>query len=202
MNRIRIGLVLASALCAATASISAQAPRAATPPTDAGVQRVTSLVQELKARKTQKNLPSKTYVVSESDLNAYLAAQLKERKRRDLQSMVVRLGKGTFTAFVTVDLNQVDASGASTAMSLLRRLLGGRQSLAIEGSLSGDKGQGVMTLDRARVNRLPLPTSLLGAVLSAVGRRQRDPFYLDDPFPLPYGLKRIRIEPGKATIQT
>jgi hypothetical protein len=169
---------------------------------DAGAQRVEKMLDELETRQQAKDTDKKSYTLTESDLNDYLAAKIKERPRKDVESMRVAMKEGFFTTFLTVDLDQVEVKGDSMSKSLLKALLHGKQTIEVDGRLKTDNGKGTYEVERASLNGMPLPPSFVNSILSAVGRQQDPPFDPMEPFDLPYGMKSVKVTPGKALLET
>jgi len=170
----------------------------------AAAERVEKMLGELEARENakEKDKEKRTYILTESDLNAFLAARIKERPRKDVESLRIEMKDAFFTTFLKVDLDQVDIKGDSMTKSLLKALLRGKQTIEFDGRLKSDNGKGTYEVERATLNGMPLPPSLVNSILSAVGRQQDPPFDPTEPFDLPYGIKTVKVSPGKATLET
>lgn len=175
-------------------------PAAGSP--DAATQRVEKMLDELEARQQAKEKDRRTYTLTESDLNAFLAAKIKERPRKDVESLRVEMKDDFFTTFLKVDLDQVDVKGDSMTKSLLKALLHGKQTIEFDGRLKTDNGKGTYEVERATLNGMPLPPSFVNSILSAVGRQQDPPFDPMEPFDLPYGIKTVKVSLGKALLET
>ncbi len=169
---------------------------------DPAAERVEKMLDELEAREQAQDKEKRTYILTEPDLNAFLAAKIKERPRKDVESMRVEMKDAIFTTFLKVDLDQVDIKGDSMTKSLLKALLRGKQTIEFDGRLKTDNGKGTYEVERATLNGMPLPPSLVNSILSAVGRQQDPPFDPMEPFDLPYGIKTVTVSPGKATLET
>lgn len=169
---------------------------------DPAAERVEKMLDELEAREQVQDTEKRTYILTESDLNAFLAAKIKERPRKDVESLRIEMKDAIFTTFLEVDFDQVEIKGDSMTTSLLRALLRGRQTIEFDGQLQTENGKGTYEVKRATLNGLPLPPSLVNSILSAVGRRQDPPFDPMEPFDLPYGVKTVTVSPGKATLET
>ncbi len=160
------------------------------------------MLDELEARESAQDKGKRTYILAESDLNAFLAAKIKERPRKDVESLRIEMKEEIFTTFLRVDMDQVDIKGDSMTKSLLKVLFRGKQTIEFDGRLKTDNGKGTYEVERATLNGMPLPPSLVNSILSSVGRQQDPPFDPMEPFDLPYAIKTVKISPGKATLET
>ncbi|MFB3906300.1 MAG: hypothetical protein ACE15E_22885 [Acidobacteriota bacterium] len=192
---------LALITVAALALGQVPSPQPAGPP-DPAAERVERMLAELEARENSQDREKRTYILAESDLNAYLAAKIQERPRKDVESLRIQMKEAVFTTFLKVDFDQVEIKGDSMTVGLLKALLRGKQTIEFDGRLQTENGKGTYAVERATLNGLPLPPSLVNSILSAVGRRQDPPFDPMEPFELPYGIKRVKVEPGKARLET
>jgi len=163
---------------------------------------VEKMLAELEARENIQDNERRTYTLTESDLNAYLAAKMKERPQRDVESLTVQMKEGFFTTHLKVDFDRVEIKGDSMTETLVRTILRGKQTIDVDGRLVTENGKGTYHVDRASLSGIPLPPSLVNSILSSVGRRQDPPFDPTEPFDLPYSLKTIRVTSKKAILET
>ncbi|RPI27818.1 MAG: hypothetical protein EHM61_07165 [Acidobacteria bacterium] len=191
------------ALIAVAASFLGQTPAPATAKSpDPAVERVEKMLEDLEAREMAKNNEKRTYTLTEPDLNAYLAAKIAERPRKDVESLKVEMKEGFFTTHILVDFDQVEIKGDSMTKTLVKAILHGKQTIEVDGRLQTDNGKGTYQVERASLNGMPLPSALVNSILSSVGRRQDPPFDPIEPFDLPYALKTVKVTPGKAVLET
>jgi len=169
---------------------------------DPAAERVEKMLDELEAREMAQDKEKRTYILTESDLNAFLAAKIKERPRKDVEGLRIEMKEAIFTTFLLVDFDQVEIKGDSMTASLLKALLRGKQTIEFDGRLKTENGKGTYEVERATLNGMPLPPSLVNSILSSVGRRQDPPFDPIEPFDLPYAIKTVKVSPGKATLET
>jgi len=169
---------------------------------DPAVERVEKMLEELEAREQAQDKEKRTYILTEPDLNAFLAAKIKERPRKDVESLRVEMKDALFTTFIKIDFDEVEIKGDSMTASLLKALLRGTQTIEVDGRLQTENGKGTYLVERATLNGMPLPASLVNSILSSVGKRQDPPFDPTEQFDLPYGVKTITVTLGKATLET
>lgn len=197
---IYIGRFALIAVAAMALGQTPSSPPAGSP--DPAAERVQKMLDELEARESAQDKGKRTYILAESDLNAFLAAKIKERPRKDVESLRIEMKEEIFTTFLRVDMDQVDIKGDSMTKSLLKVLFRGKQTIEFDGRLKTDNGKGTYEVERATLNGMPLPPSLVNSILSSVGRQQDPPFDPMEPFDLPYAIKTVKISPGKATLET
>ena len=195
-----IGRFALIAVAAVALGQTPSSPPAGSP--DPAAERVEKMLDELEARENAQDKEKRTYILTESDLNAFLAAKIKERPRKDVESLRIEMKEEFFTTFLRVDMDQVDIKGDSMTKSLLKALFRGKQTIEFDGRLKTDNGKGTYEVERATLNGMPLPPSLVNSILSAVGRQQDPPFDPMEPFDLPYAIKTVKVSPGKATLET
>ena len=189
-------LLLGSSTVVAPIQSSADTPEAA-------AKRVESVLTELENREKEKDQPSRTYVLAEPDMNAYLASEIAKRERKDVEHLSVKMNdQNRFITSLTVNLDKVDIKADSMTKTLFRTFLRGTQTIEMDGKLTTDKGKGTYEVQSASMNGVPLPATLVNAILSAVGKQQDPPFDPTEPFDLPYKIQSITVSSGKATIKT
>lgn len=137
------------------------------------------------------------HILLEEDLNAYILKELAEQPLRGIQELTVKLNSGTFTTDVKLDLKEVELSGY---MEYLKSLIEGPQHLILEGVLKVSEGVGSYKTEKAWLNGVPLPVTLVDTLLSTLGRQQEPPFDPTEPFDAPFGINYLQIEPGRALL--
>lgn len=182
--------------------ISAQESSGGGKPVDPAAARVERVLEELEENYSSGRVPSRSYILTEPEINAYLEVELRRQERKEVETFLVQLKTAVLVSFLTVNMDEIEVKGDSMTLHLFKALLKGRAHLEVEGELSAENGKGAYSVRSARLNDLPVPASLVNLILSAVGKRQDPPFDPTQPFDLPYGIESIRIEPGKATIVT
>lgn len=172
------------------------------PVKDPGTRKVEQVLEELERNHASGELAPRAYTVTEAELNAYLAERLREESRKDVQALRARFREGSFASSLTLDMDEVEVKGDSLTLELFRTLLSGHATLEVEGRLVVENGKGTLILESTRINDITVPVSLVSFILSEVGKKQNPPFDPTDSFPMPYGIKAVKIEPGKATLYT
>jgi hypothetical protein len=82
-------------------------------------------------------------------------------------------------------------------------LLGGLVPIELSGKLVNADGFGTIELDSAYVASIRVPISVVEQMVASSTRSEKHPdgFDIHAPFRLPYSVNRVRIEPGKATLE-
>ena len=169
---------------------------------DEAVARVEQLLQRLEARSQSSASSPQTYVLSEEDLNAFLAFRLRKYNPQGVESVRVVFRRDRLLIRADVDLSKLVSSRKAPEAGLLAALLGGRHQVEVDGVLEVEDGRGQYRLEGLRLDGTPFPAMLLD---SLVDRLIEATQLSDDPrkpFTMPYGIKDVTISPGRATIRT
>ena len=176
------------------ASLHAAGP----PPTRREAATFQQKIEALKAH--QKN---RRTVVTERELAAYFMFEA----AKDLPVGVVNpsitvLGPNRLSGSAVVDLDAVRKASPPTSLLDPKNLLIGRVPLSAVATFSGSNGMGKFVLESAKLGSLPLPKLLLDEIASYYTRSDTRPqgYTTEDPWPLPAGIRDIRISPGQAVI--
>jgi hypothetical protein len=143
--------------------------------------------------------------VSERELNAYVNVTLGPRLPRGLSDLLVRLEPETVTATALVDLQQIQAQVPQAAsLGGLLSFFSGRVPLLARGRVrTAEDGFGTIEIQQVTLSSMPVPVSVVGQLVASSTRTAENPqgFDVQSPFRLPYELRRIRLEPGRAVLE-
>jgi hypothetical protein len=200
--------MLASLLLSGLLGLGAQAaPPAAPPPrADLSWDEAESLAKKLAdaERWTREGKrPAVSHVlVSEGELNSYLNLSLGPRMPQGLSDLKVRLENDRLHATALLDLQQVQGKVKDGGALRLFGLLGGPMPVELKGRMPNKDGFGQIEVDELRLGAVALPMSMLEQIVASSTRTAENPqgFDLHSPFRLPYALKRVRFEPGRAVL--
>lgn len=142
--------------------------------------------------------PGQTFVIPESDLNAFIKQQIEQARVAAIESVAVRLSSGTFDSTIVVDGDKLQLEEG--VGSVIKSMFKGRQVLELQGSVHGEDGMAHYETQSASLNGVPLPASVVDMLLSSIGKEQQPPFDPTEPFPLPQGIKTLTIEPGSVRL--
>jgi hypothetical protein len=101
-----------------------------------------------------------------------------------------------------VDLDRVPLKRPTDGAWSLYSLLSGVVPVEISGRLEARDGMGTIDLKEARLGGWPVPASLVGQLVGSSTRSAANPqgFDIRAPFRLPYAMRRIRFELGRAVV--
>ena len=142
----------------------------------------------------------KSVLVTESELNSYLNLSLGEKMPRGFSDVAVRLETERIQATGVLDLEKVrDKMPNLTPLSPLY-WLSGRVPVLLRGRVVNDDGFASIEWEDVRVGNVPVPVSLLHQIVSSTTKSDEHPagFDIRAPFPLPYSVRQVRVQPGRA----
>jgi len=146
-----------------------------------------------------------TVTVTESELNSYLNLTMAEKLPKEVKDLQVRLLEHErLQANGLVDLDKVKAKVAATSSSWNPLLLmGGFVPVQLRGRLVNRDGFGSIIWEDVQVNAWSLPVSLLEQMVASATKKPDNPEGVDisAPFRLPYSVRRVRLEPGRAFLE-
>jgi len=146
-----------------------------------------------------------TVTVTESELNSYLNLTMAEKLPKEVKDLQVRLLEHErLQANGLVDLDKVKAKVAATSSSWNPLLLmGGFVPVQLRGRLVNRDGFGSIIWEDVQVNAWSLPISLLEQMVASATKKPDNPEGVDisAPFRLPYSVRRVRLEPGRAFLE-
>ena len=142
----------------------------------------------------------RSVLVTEGELNSYLNLSLGEKLPRGLSDLDVRLDHERAHITGVLDLERVrDKVPRLSPLSPLY-WLSGQVGVLLRGRLLNDDGFGKVEWEDVRVGSVPVPLTLLQQIVTSLTRNDENPagFDITAPFRLPYSLRSVRLEPGKA----
>jgi hypothetical protein len=141
-------------------------------------------------------------LVTEGELNSYLNLSLGPKMPQGLTDLKVRLESDRLSASALLDLEQVQGQIKDGGALRLFRLLGGPVPVELKGRMPNQDGFGQIQVDELRLGTFPVPMSLLEQIVTSSTRSADYPqgFDIHSPFRLPYALKRVRLQPGRALL--
>jgi hypothetical protein len=142
----------------------------------------------------------KSLLVTEGELNSYLNLSLGARMPRGLSGVAVRLEPERIHATGVLDLEKVRDKMPSLSPWSPLYWLSGQVPVLLRGRLVNDDGFASIDWEDVRVGNVPVPLSLLHQIVSSTTRSDEYPngFDIRAPFPLPYSVRQVRIETGRA----
>lgn len=148
-----------------------------------------------------KGLSSKTYSLSEKQLNSFLQKKSAAVAENGVENLQIDLkGENLFSINLKIDLNKLLELEHSLPLRLLANLLAGGQTLTMDGELTSEKGQATYRLLRASIDDIPVPAILFAAVLDILESYFKPPVRPGFPFALPYSIDSISLTADTARI--
>lgn len=156
----------------------------------------------IEERQKEKPRRRQTVQVTEGELNSFLNLSYASELPKGLSDIQVRFGHERIEAKGSVDVDQVKGKVAAPSWSPIS-LLGGLVPIELSGKLVNADGFGTIELDSAYVASIRVPISVVEQMVASSTRSDKHPdgFDIHAPFRLPYSVNRVRIEPGKATLE-
>lgn len=193
-------VVMAVALSGAA---SAQSPAAAKRDSEKVQKHLSAmLVRAATPPVKGKPLPALRTVLTDREINAWLAADGKESVPAGLVGpQVTFTGPGKLVLRGVVDLDAVRKSRERGWLDPFA-YLNGLMTISLNGVLSGADGQGTFDVEAAMLGNVPVPKVLLQELITYYSRSPEFPdgITLNKPFPLPAGVRNLAIQRGAATV--
>jgi hypothetical protein len=161
-------------------------------------------LQDFETRQRSRRVKDETIAVSEGELNSYLNLSPNLKLPEGLSDIQFRFEREQIDARAQLDLDVVrgKAKVGSGPFDPLT-LLSGNIPIEVRGRLKSEaEGFGAFEIQDVRLGPVPLPVSVLAEIVGSATRTQADPqgFDIRAPFRLPYALKRVRVQPGRALL--
>jgi hypothetical protein len=161
-------------------------------------------VEDFERRQKTRGVKDETIAVSEGELNSYLNLSPKLELPPGISDVQFLFDRDAISATGQLDLDVVRGkekvgNGPLDPLSLLS----GNVPVELAGRLRSEgEGFGAFEIQSVRLGPVSLPVSVLARIVAAATRTAQNPegFDLGAPFRLPYSLKRVRIQPGRALL--
>jgi hypothetical protein len=142
-------------------------------------------------------------LVTEAEVNAYFAFDGRDQIPAGVVDPHLSiLDGGRVAGRAMVDLDRVRLQHKSTGLLDPVNYLSGRVRVSASGILLAHGGLARLELESVQISGIPVPKMLLQELVSYYSRTAHTPrgISLDDPFPLPAGIREIQIGRGEAVI--
>lgn len=139
---------------------------------------------------------------SDRELNAYLAHHGTEQLPTGLKNARVKMYDASkLETRAIVDLDAVRKSQPRGWMDPLGYVTGSLEVVTI-GTFTGSGGKGVYKYESGTVGGVPIPRAVMQEVIAYYSKSEELPkgINLDEPFPLPAGIRDVQIRKGAATV--
>jgi hypothetical protein len=199
MSRIFRALAVSS-VCAALITSVGIAQDVSRADADRMGQKVHAIVQRA-ILAPAKASPLKT-TFTDRELNAYLQHHGTEQLPAGVKNArVSMLDANKLETRAVVDLDAVRTSQPRGWMDPLGYVTGSLEVVTI-GMFSGSAGKGVYRYESGTVGGVPIPRAVMQEVIAYYSRSPELPkgINLDEPFPLPAGIREVQVRKGAATV--
>jgi len=189
------------------ASVSTPPPAAVPPLSREQAESLRGKLLELDRRAKRARpvaaAPPASVLVTQGEINSYVNLVLGPQLPAGLRNVEFRLDSGRIEVHAMADLDQVKAQMGVTSIWNPLALLSGMVSIELGARLKCDGGFGTFEVDDVRLGPMAVPPALLSQLVASATRTQQNPAGFDilAPFRLPYGLKRVRVQPGRASLE-
>lgn len=139
---------------------------------------------------------------SDRELNAYLAHHGTEQLPAGIKNARVQMYDGNkLETRAIVDLDAVRTSQPRGWLDPLGYVTGSLEVVTI-GTFSGSAGKGVFRYESGTVGGVPIPRAVMQEVIAYYSKSEELPkgINLDEPFPLPAGIREVQVRKGAATV--
>jgi len=165
------------------------------------VEKLASLEKRAKLGKAPRKTPM---AVSEAEINSYVNLTRGSELPKGLSDVIVRFERDRLVARGLLDLEQLRGRGLLTeGLDGYLGFLSGKVPVEVTGrQLIVSEGVGAFAIDDARLATFPVPVTVIErlAVWATTSAENRKGFDIHSPFRLPYALRRVRLEPGRALL--
>lgn len=143
-----------------------------------------------------------TATLTENDLNAYLAENLRETGRQGVNSIRLSLLPDNYiSSFTVIDFDAVERWRPGTVPMLLRPVLRGRKAIQVDARFRAEGGKFTYQIEKGLFEKIPIPPSLMEKVIEIVASRQPERYDVNRPIPLPPNVQRVWTSQGMMTVE-
>jgi hypothetical protein len=185
-------------------ALGAPAPASARAMVGVSQEWAEALAHKLQAAlQAPRGRPNAALVVTEGELNSYLNITLRSKLPPELSELRLRFERDRLSANALVDFDLVKAKLPSLGPFNPLSFMTGKVQAVAAGRLSAENGFGNVQFEELRLGSVPIPMTLVEQAVAASTRSAEQPQGVDvhAPFRLPYGIKRVRLQAGKALLE-
>jgi hypothetical protein len=188
MNVLRPAALLAL-IAAAVWAVPQEERPGLTPEQRADAQRVLELIEHVRAASGASSADPRTAVVTERELNGYIAHRIASEEEDVLRDLRLKLFDGNRVEGLAV----IDLRGRNLP-SFIKPMM----NVVFAGVVEARPGMARVRFESLYLEQQRIQTALLDMVLAAVSELEgTEPLKLEDWYALPYGIKALEIRPGR-----
>jgi hypothetical protein len=162
-------------------------------------------LEVMERRAQQKKPPAqKTVTITEAELNSYVNLTLGPKIPRGVSDLVIRLDPDRLGARALVDLAEVKGQIPSGSLGGMLSFLSGTVPLEARGRVGAPAdGFSTIAIEQVYLSTIPVPVSVVEQLVASATKSASSPqgFDVNSPFRLPYDLKRVRLQAGRAVLE-
>lgn len=143
-----------------------------------------------------------TTTFTDRELNAYLQHHGTEQLPTGIRNArVSMMAANKLETRAVVDLDAVRTSQPRGWLDPLNYITGSLEVVTV-GVFSGSGGKGVYRFESGTLGGVPIPRAVMQEVIAYYSRSEELPqgINLDEPFPLPAGIREVQVRRGAATV--
>ena len=165
------------------------------------VAKLAALEKRAKLAKPPRKAPMS---VSEGEVNSYVNLTRGGEMPKGLSDVIVHFERDRLVARGLLDLDQLRGPAAlPEGLGGLLGFLSGKVPVEATGRLRMvEDGVGAFVIEDAHLATFPVSASVIQQLAVWATKSSENPrgFDINSPFRLPYALKRVRLEPGRALL--
>jgi len=165
-------------------------------------QDLSKKIADFEARhKAGKPPREKRVLVTDKELTAYLS--LFPKLPPSVSDVEVRFERERIHAKGLLDLDQLQGKVPSGGMLGAFAFLSGRVNVSVKGRLDSEDGFGTFQPEEVKIGSIPLAPSVVEQIVASATRSADKPNGINvlEPFRYPYGIRQIRLTPGRAVVE-
>jgi len=160
---------------------------------DAFSRKVEKLAAGEKARSAN------TVEFRQSEIDAYIQHELAPEFPKGVEQVVVRLEQGLVTGTARINFDTLE-TGDGKSNPLLSALLRGQHLLDVVASIRTQKGTGTYDVSKVLLDQREIPKPLVDLLIQKYVVPKHPEAKPNTPFPLPYNVDHVDIQPGKLIV--
>ncbi|MFQ5791953.1 MAG: hypothetical protein ACE5JI_15880 [Acidobacteriota bacterium] len=179
-----------------TAAVGQEVPEASS----AQAEGLDKKLQALVARYGEGKADEMQFEISQAEANAYLRHRMGDRLPKGIRAPWVRFETGAIHAGAELD---VALLGELMVSSPLEQLFSGHVPVELRARFQGEEGVGKMDLEQFTLSGIPLPKSYVQQIAATFSKSPSRPdgIRLEEPFPLPFGIRSARVLEGRVLLR-
>lgn len=185
-------LVLAILLCFALPAFAEE------PQWDKGISQAAAQSAASKFQSIRNNTATspqfQTLHVSENEVNSYFHFQLASAYPPGVSKIRLHFSTGRPMGFARVDFDQLMDTMKDPPNLIIRYLLAGEHTVAVEGTFTSNQGVAQFQLEQVTLDGVELPDFAIQYLMDRFVRKRYPKADISKPFKLPYSLRTVVVK--------